>query len=1521
MKMTCGVLLLLTAAIVVSAQDLAGNACVTVGRPQVSKHDKGRHIVQDVTLASAVASYTLRYDIVELADEPGRVAFAKWAPMHGGYTPLGIAAPSMACWYNQGFFVWTLDDLNIQTYQAQFRVVRDVGPDAMVEYVWDTPKAVVTARFAIAAGSDKLLFFGQYEPKQAVTVCKLRLMAYPATFSKPHVRSATTAVRTLEGGPATLDPATERWVLLEDTAAGRTADGSAGLLLGDASVFESVTLDGIGGYGEYVNLTLKPDQRSFALALYEFPGLPDPLGTREYFRQTADAECAALASLQTADLDQPVAFLPVARDRAARIEKEDIAKLDRPAELWRPDSTGLDFPWAANLPDGPVRVALLCPRWAAYETMELGRRLDMNVRHQYFDSHDTLASANAWPYHSATGIGTLGTWLALKQALRVCSDPAGDVIMITTLNAASLPQTLRASILDRVRAGKGLFLTGSTSVLKGWPRELTAAPDDRIVARALEAIPWTTIPGLRETNEAPLRGYQYGQGRVVVLAANIGRYSALVPTAAASEGLDGAADRILAMNGLALLAAAGRMLPATVRWTEATGTVAAGKAGRLPFTVTGARPAEIVVRIQDDHDNVITVKRQPYGEPASAPLPPLPGQRAYYVDLLLLDAQERCIGYAASLLRVDPSATVGDIQLRPSRRVHPDAVPIVDLADGGTLRCTVEVRVSAQLAPDVDYTLNCEVRDCFGRRLGTGSADATPGQLTELALALVRPVTVCHQLNVTLAANGAQVATRSVPFTIARPYRYGDFTFLMWSYARAETVTRRVQRACYELGAEMMDLCHMRGHTDPQAAREYAVAARSGLRVLPYVTRVACSAQDNHTLKPGLFDADWFEQQRQSMQISCRQAAPYAPPAYTLGDENYMSRGKHETCAAPETMAAFQRWLETRYETITELNRVWSAAYADFAGIAEPMWLEQAAEQTESFAPWFDLRNFMDTAFAELHERLADVIRQEDPGAKVGWDGFLGYHWLAGYDFHKLSRNLELNQSYTSKLLQGELVRSFKRPDALTGEWGNRVADNEAGFTAIGWYNLFRGHNSCWWWTSWGCDYIPFNPDLSVSKMGEWYFRAADELRAGPGRLLLHATRDDSGIAILYSHADMFAAKLMSKLAPDAAFAGDAAWLNDLRGLIRTLEDAGYQYQFVAAADIESNPTRLSGFKALFLPLTSCVSDELSAATRTFAERGGLVIADGRVGMLTGNGVIRGERAFASLFGIEPTAGLSALKHPSQPSPVAFAGTAVDTHLLEPGLTLTTGTTAQTVANAPVFVQNTIGRGKAVLLNVPFSAINGPRNEKLEGPILTEIAASLMAHGIQPYCRLQTEDGPARCVEQTLFSDGNAKYLCLQQDALQPHLPAQAAVLTLPEPAFVYDTRAARQLGQGKTNTWHVEISRGNPRLFALLPYTVTGLTAAVSEQAEAGRESPVTVQVAASDGRPGFHVVHMAVFAPGSRTKHRQYSINIDCPAGKGSATVPFAVNDPPGAWRLECRDAASGTRTSTTVTLAGAR
>ena len=1503
---------------VLCAQGLAGSACVTVHPAEYRTRPEGRQVVQDVSLSSAVATYTLRYEIVEKEDTPDRVGFSKWAPTLG-YTPLGIASPSAACWYNQGFFVWTLDDRNIQDYRAPFRVLRSSAPDAMVEYTWDTPKAVVSARFALAPGSDKLLFFGRYEPKEPVKTCTLRLMAYPATFAKPHVRTMTTAVRTLAGGTARLDPGQERWLLLEDMAEGRTADGSAGLLLGDVSAFSQVEVSGIGGYATYVDIQLAPGRRDFALALYEFPALPDPLQTRRYFQQSADVECAAVAAMNGTDLASPLGPLPVPPDRRQAVQTRDRDALARPAEKWSSQPDSPDFPWARSVPGQPVRIALLCPRWAAYETTELASRMECTVQNQYFDQPDSISTERSWPYARATGIGTLGPWLATKEALRICTEPQTEVFVVSGIAATKMPEPIKVAILEAVQAGKGLFLAGNAKVLRGWPKALTANPHDDLIAPLLESMPWEEIPGLKRgdfgriTEGSPWRAYRYGKGRVVVFEANLGRYSALVPMTDVAEGLEGATDRILALQAQAIRLAAGRLRSLPMRCTVAERPVLPGEPFDLVFEGVPSASSRLNVRIQDGADRILFRESLPVPADGRLPLPGLPAGPGYHVDMVAVSDQGETLAMAGTVATVEAVGRIDSVRLAPATIAHESAPPRVELPGGG--RMLGRARISGLQTVGV---LSWTVHDCLGRRVAEGDLRDVRNGVSELTIDLPRPMAIAHYLDVWLGHDGRNAYVLRKHFTVTRSYPYDDFTVLLWSYARGETVTRRVQRACYDLGTDMMDLCHIGSYSDVGAAREYAVASRSGLWILPYVTRLAFDSREDHTLKPGLFETAWFESRRESMAPACRQAAPYSPPAYTLGDENYMSRGKHEFGAAPETMAAYRTFLRERYGTIDRLNAVWQTDHPRFAAIGRPVWLEEAAALQDSYASWFDHRDFLDTGFARAHETLADMVREQDPRARVGWDGFLRYHWQAGYDFDKLTRNLELNQAYSSHPLQGELIRSLAGAEALTGEWGNQVADNEAGFSAIGWHNLFRGHNSVWWWTSWGCDYIPFNPDGSVSHMGEWFFRSMEEIKSGPGKLLVHASRDPGSIAILYNQADIFAAKLVSQFNKGAAFAGDGKWIKNHEGLRQAIEDLGHQCTYVAAGRLAEDPTVLRPYQVLVLPFATCLSERLVKTIRTFVEAGGSVVADGRTGLLSGNGVVQARRSLGELFGVTFPEGDVAFRAASGTGVIGTDHGDVPTSVLEPGVQLTTGQAQFPIGETPALIASKLGKGRAFFLNVPFSAFSAGRARSAGSPLQPMLGDVLSQAGCRPYCELRGEKGAPRCIEQTLFVEGNTRYLCLQQDIMLPGLADQDAEVVLPEPALVYDVRAGQPVGAGPVSSWPVRLSRGQPLLYALLPYRVTELSPVLAPTAALGGRVDLRVRVIPVAGEAGFHVVHVAVYAPGSERKHREYSQSIECPAGEGTADFPLALSDSPGKWRLVFRDVASGTTVEKTVTVA---
>jgi beta-galactosidase GanA len=76
-------------------------------------------------------------------------------------------------------------------------------------------------------------------------------------------------------------------------------------------------------------------------------------------------------------------------------------------------------------------------------------------------------------------------------------------------------------------------------------------------------------------------------------------------------------------------------------------------------------------------------------------------------------------------------------------------------------------------------------------------------------------------------------------------------------------------------------------------------------------------------------------------------------------------------CYCPQTIAAFQQWLERRYQTIERLNQAWTRQFPNFEAIDPP-------RAMGTYADWVDWRRYiMDRSTKYMHFR-ADTVRSAD---------------------------------------------------------------------------------------------------------------------------------------------------------------------------------------------------------------------------------------------------------------------------------------------------------------------------------------------------------------------------------------------------------------------------------------------------------------------------------------------------------------------------------------------------------------
>jgi hypothetical protein len=189
-----------------------------------------------------------------------------------------------------------------------------------------------------------------------------------------------------------------------------------------------------------------------------------------------------------------------------------------------------------------------------------------------------------------------------------------------------------------------------------------------------------------------------------------------------------------------------------------------------------------------------------------------------------------------------------------------------------------------------------------------------------------------------------------------------------------------------------------------------------------------------------------------------------------------------------------------------------------------------------------------------------------------------------------------------------------------------------------------------------------------------------------------------------------------------------------------------------------------------------------------------------------------------------------------------------------------------------------------------------------------QVVGALMARrGVTPDVRL-TEDAPGALARPAVFQFliGDARYVGLvPKIALaesKTPTDAFAVALDIGRPAFVYDARKGRFLGQGQT--FQIEVSYSDGSFLAALPRPVEGLAVAC-EPARQGDTARVRVKRLSAGEDLAF--AQLCVFRP-DKTEAFVLRRVVRVEGNAATTDLPIALNDPPGDWRLEVRDAATG-------------
>lgn len=609
---------------------------------------------------------------------------------------------------------------------------------------------------------------------------------------------------------------------------------------------------------------------------------------------------------------------------------------------------------------------------------------------------------------------------------------------------------------------------------------------------------------------------------------------------------------------------------------------------------------------------------------------------------------------------------------------------------------------------------------------------------------------------------------------------------------------------------------------------------------------------------------------------------------------------------------------------------------------------EMRALQDGNFARWYDRQDFQNWSYVQWCKRFVKAFREIDPQSLTGFEGTdsfsirrLTTRSRQGGDLDLFMREMEYFGPYHNPA--NEVVRSLAKGNFPRGNWigYSMDPDEELGFY---WSQIADGFNAIQWWRldNVGEGYHGFlAPDLAPSPTSRALIEDTKIVREGLGDLLMHCEMQREGIALLYSLPSTYIAH----------FDGNPTYglyVRDHEHWIDALHDAGVQFDYVTDRQLrlgEFDPTK---YKVLILPLAFAIGDAEAEVIRNFVAGGGTLIADVRPGLYEDRCKPREQGVLDDVFGVKRTGKQDAMDldrmriqgelngKPLYMEWGNWYGKDIYPQMYtDPTVELTTGEALgwnypihfHHGLKHPAGVVNKHGEGTAILLN--FAVYPAPFDNLL-GQLLAAsgVAPSIVvreteaAESEQAVARLLDEgeqtpevgatdanraDGehPAG-LEVTRWKQGDLELLALLDDV------DREVKVTLPESRHVYDLRGESALGEVREFTTKLRKARAS--FFVLLPEAAQVPT--LDFGATAAAPGTVLTPTITLPGARGPRVLKLHLAAPNDH-EATWIANHVVVEGGRGTLTVPFALNDPTGTWTLRAEDILTGTEATTTITL----
>jgi beta-galactosidase len=440
-----------------------------------------------------------------------------------------------------------------------------------------------------------------------------------------------------------------------------------------------------------------------------------------------------------------------------------------------------------------------------------------------------------------------------------------------------------------------------------------------------------------------------------------------------------------------------------------------------------------------------------------------------------------------------------------------------------------------------------------------------------------------------------------------------------------------------------------------------------------------------------------------------------------------------EFCFCPSSQARFREWLTKKYGTLEALNAAWYRRFERWERVEPPR-----ASTILSYTDYLDWRAFIDDKLAGDLRTRVEAIRSADHAHAITshaavpalftspTDGFgepddfkmsesadffgtslypKHSESLRPWSYQMLAAGLDFTRSAGHSFGKGFWIGELQAGQGVTGMriaepvdshdeefWMWKVLSHGAREIAIyAWYPMNSGFESN--------GYGLIDLDGTLTPRARAAGKVAQEIAQNGGLLATEPAR--AQVAVLFNRLSY----MVGGSEPSRSKLGNAT-RDSLEGLHRAFLEQQIPVDFVHPMDVVHD--KLSQYKILFLPFPVMLSKNVAEGVVRFIQNGGTVVAEARLAWNDERGFSSDEvpgMGLATVFGaremiIRPVEKPEIVPEPNAPLPGWATGTHVTAEAFEEELEPLPGARvlARFADGAPAIVENTYGKGKAILV-------------------------------------------------------------------------------------------------------------------------------------------------------------------------------------------------------------------------------